>query len=147
MPATDHRTATLRCSDALLCRQGDKLTISWHDSGALSVPVSWCRDIRADRTDEESIQIVLRLVPSRGNTGTSLMVVRLHTEPGDALLAREFAEILRRELGLPRELPPEEPRLLRVPRTDPGWIVSRPGEATEAFYDDVLRRSAGIREG
>lgn len=52
MPATDHRTATLRCSDAFLCRQGDKLTISWHDSGVLSVPVSWCRDIRADRTDE-----------------------------------------------------------------------------------------------
>ncbi|WP_199573581.1 hypothetical protein [Streptomyces murinus] len=147
MPATDHRTATLRCSDAFLCRQGDKLTISWHDSGVLSVPVSWCRDIRADRTDEGGVQIVLRLLPPRGNTGSSLMVVRLHAEPAEALPAREFAEILRRELGLTRELPPEEPRLWRVPHTDPGWIVSRPGEATEAFYDDALRRSAGIREG
>ncbi|OIK24721.1 hypothetical protein [Streptomyces malaysiense] len=147
MSATDHRTATLRCSDALLCRHGDKLTISWHDGGALTAPVSWCRDIRADRTDEGGVQIVLRLVPVRGNPGTSLMVVRLHTEPDDSLPAREFAEILSRELGLPGELPPAEPRLRLVPRADPGWVVSLPGAATEAFYEDVLRRSAGTREG
>jgi hypothetical protein len=109
-PATDgsatRREAGIVCSDAVLCRQGNELMIRWNDGGILRVPVSWCRDIQAARF-RNGTQIVARFAPSlpTGDAadGMSLMIVRLYTGQDGAFQAQEFAEILRRELGLPRE--------------------------------------------
>ncbi|MBC9729382.1 hypothetical protein [Streptomyces sp. TRM68367] len=161
-----HREARILCSDAILCRQGDKLTIGWNDGSVLSMPVSSCQNIRADHTPDGA-QIVVRFTPPQSRAaladGTSLVIVRLHTDRDGSFQAHEFTEILRRELGLPREpkqpqrpelegrsadpAPPSPPppRLRLIPGSDPDWLISRPAEETQALYDTVLRQPAGSR--
>jgi len=151
-------TDSIVCSDALLHRHGDRLTIHWNAGAVLEFPVSWCRAVQADRTgDAEGTQLVLRFTPPQQEDGATFVAVRLHTDQNNSFQVQEFAEILRRELGLSREqaeprrafdeqgseeaaAPP--PRLRLVPRSDADWLVTHPGEATQALYDSVLRQHA-----
>lgn len=161
-PASHHEDGIL-CRDAVLHRHGANLTIRWNSGAVLDVPVAWCRNIRADHTDDGA-QVVLRFTPpqppDQPHDGTSVISVCLRTDRNDSFRAREFVELLGRELGLPREPeqgspyepgqgPPDPPmphmcsyRLPQIPQSHPDWLVSRPGEATRALYDAVLQRSA-----
>lgn len=171
------RRAVVRCSDAVLSRHDDQLTIGWDDGAVLAMPMAWCRDIRANLMAEGvGTQIVLRFAPRPPQTGAdddaSFVAVRLHTNRESSLQAHEFAEILRRELGLPREPerlgadePPESPtrepgpsvvspsgavdspctpspRVLRAQRSHPDWLVFQPGARTQSLFDAVLRQLA-----
>lgn len=58
------RRAVVRCSDAVLSRHDDQLTIGWDDGAVLAMPMAWCRDIRANLMAEGvGTQIVLRFAP------------------------------------------------------------------------------------
>lgn len=149
--------------DAVLHRRGGSLAIDWNAGGVLDIPVTWCRDIRVDAADGGGTQFVLRFAPPQPahlpGEDTTLIIVRLHTDRAGSFRVREFTELLRRELGLAREpgQPPpdgsgERPsgmapprghpsRLRQVSQGDPDWLISRPGEATQALYNAVLGRA------